>query len=267
MHRHEIHQFLLDFFQSADCPIVKYDRGQFTVQLTVEMDKALMNRPFYWHYVEKTGRKPEPQQLTIITDFARNRGRRGEWIHFGSPRLHQIFRLAKTYGSFIRMYENRPGTAKFHTPLVPWLALNLKISLICDKKMDRLRYFGLNLIDGRLIEPFQKRIEEEGIALSNKMPDFAFTFSPLITPKSGIRRIEKYVEQELAMDDWSWAEKAQKRMAEDLALLEAFYKETEEKPEIYFKEREAIIEQYEPRVAVEIINGGLFYLSRGRFSA
>ena len=30
-----------------------------TVQLTIEMDKELMNRPFYWHYLEKTGGRPK----------------------------------------------------------------------------------------------------------------------------------------------------------------------------------------------------------------
>ena len=39
-----------------------------TVQLTIELDKELMNRPFYWHYLEKTGGVPNPMKLTFITD-------------------------------------------------------------------------------------------------------------------------------------------------------------------------------------------------------
>ncbi len=27
-----------------------------------------MNRPFYWHYLEKTGGIPNPMSLTLITD-------------------------------------------------------------------------------------------------------------------------------------------------------------------------------------------------------
>ncbi|MDI5788447.1 YqhG family protein [Bacillus licheniformis] len=33
-----------------------------TVQLTVEVDKQIMNRPFYWHWLEKTGGEPNPMK-------------------------------------------------------------------------------------------------------------------------------------------------------------------------------------------------------------
>ena len=62
-----------------------------TVQLTIELDKELMNRPFYWHYLEKTGGVPNPDRLTFITDSQNAPTNiKGETIHFGSPRLHQM---------------------------------------------------------------------------------------------------------------------------------------------------------------------------------
>ena len=77
-----------------------------TVQLTIELDKELMNRPFYWHYLEKTGGVPNPCSLTLITDpDTVPENIKGETIHFGSPRLHQIFQSTKNLASYIRLYE------------------------------------------------------------------------------------------------------------------------------------------------------------------
>lgn len=68
MEQHDIHTFLLRFFKANQCSILEESAGHMTVQLTIEMDKLIMNRPFYWHWLEKTGGVPEPRQLTLITD-------------------------------------------------------------------------------------------------------------------------------------------------------------------------------------------------------
>ena len=49
MEQREIHTFLLRFFQANQCDILEESAGHLTVQLTIEMDKLIMNRPFYWH--------------------------------------------------------------------------------------------------------------------------------------------------------------------------------------------------------------------------
>jgi len=64
----EIHEFLVRFFQANGCELIANEDGWLTVQLTVDLDKELMNRPFYWHYLEKTGGTPNPAKLTFITD-------------------------------------------------------------------------------------------------------------------------------------------------------------------------------------------------------
>lgn len=44
MRQQEVHQFLLRFFEANHCPITEHGPGFMTVQLTVEMDKQIMNR-------------------------------------------------------------------------------------------------------------------------------------------------------------------------------------------------------------------------------
>lgn len=59
----QIDSFLKRFFTANQCDITEEQNGKMSVQLTVEMDKALMNRPFYWQYVETTGKVGEPKKL------------------------------------------------------------------------------------------------------------------------------------------------------------------------------------------------------------
>ncbi|MCI3987647.1 YqhG family protein, partial [Bacillus vallismortis] len=82
----EVHDFLLSFFQSNSCPIVDQGSGYMTVQLTVEMDKQIMHRPFYWHWREKTGGDPKPMKINFITDKeTAPKDLDGEFIYFGAP--------------------------------------------------------------------------------------------------------------------------------------------------------------------------------------
>lgn len=260
MQQQEIHKFLERYFIANDCQITENQAGYMNVQLTIDLDKELMNRPFYWHYLEKTGGVPNPMNLTLISDPDRAPDHvKGESIHFGSPRLHQIFQSTKKLASFIRLYEKSSTLNKEqHTPLKPWLGLNVKISYQCDRKKDVFHSIGLQLINGQIAEHFHDQLL--GIDLTPKIPDYSFTLSPLIMPKSGLLRIESYLKKRIETEDHSWADEARKRWNKDLDLLEHFYRESDDKSDSYEVEKKALKEQYEPKIKISIINGGLFYL-------
>ncbi len=260
MQQQEIHQFFERYFQANDCAIIQNEPGYLTVQLTAELDKELMNRPFYWHYLEKTGGIPNPMRLTLITNPQKApKDLKGESIHFGSPRLHQVFTSTKNLAGYIRLYEKGEQAAHKHTPLKPWLGINVRISYQCDRKRDVFKSIGLQLINGRMVEDFHENLLK--LALTRKIPDYSFTISPLIMPKSGMMRIERFLKDEIKKEDHTWAEEAKKRWEKDLTLLEHFYEDIEEKGEIYETEKAALKEQYEPKISISVINGGLFYLT------
>lgn len=261
MRQPEIHHFLERYFIANGCEIIEQTDYQLAVQLTVELDKLLMNRPFYWHYLKKTGGVPQPMRLSLITDHHQAPPKtEGEQIYFGSPRLHHIFQSTKKLGGFIRLYEASPSQGKKkQTALYPWLGLNLKVSYICDQKKDVLLSVGLQLIHGQMITDFHTRLL--GISLTPKIPDYSFTISPLIMPKSGLLRIENYLRKKLEAEEHTWAIKARERWQKDRKLLEHFYEDVEEKGESYENEKMALKEQYEPKISVSIVNGGLFYLT------
>lgn len=260
MQQRDIHDFLIRYFKTNDCTIIKNERSYIEVQLTVELDKELMNRPFYWHYLEKTGGNPQPMKLTLITDQNNVPDHvRGEAIHFGSPRLHQIFESTKKLASYIRMYQH-VNKENGSLPLHPWLVLNTKISYQCDRKKDIIISLGLNLINGMIIDRFHNRLQS--IPLTPKIPDYTFTLSPLIKPKSGLNRLENIIRQTVNNDEHSWAIEAKERQKLDMDLLNHFYEGMEEKPDCYELEKQALKDQYEPQIHVNIINGGLFYLTQ-----
>ncbi|WP_449536926.1 YqhG family protein [Ferdinandcohnia sp. Marseille-Q9671] len=259
MQQQEIVNFLEKYFVSNNCEILEKQPGHMTVQLTVDIDKQLMNRPFYWTYVEKTGGTPNPMKLTLITDRDKTPDNiKGDFIHFGAPRLHQIFESSKKLASYIRLYQQTTPGMQGNTPLFPWLGLNVKVSYKCDRKRDVLMSLGIQLINGMIIEDFQEKLER--LPLTPKIPDLTYTMSPLVKPQSGVSRLQQYIRGFVKTQDHLWADEARKRWDEDLALLNAFYEGIEEKPESYEIEKEALRDQYEPKVLVEIINGGLFYL-------
>lgn len=259
MQQQEIHKFLLNYFMANECPIVTNHTGYLDVQLTIEMDKELMNRPFYWHYLEKTGGIPNPMRLTLITNQkAAPENLKGETIHFGSPRLHQIFESTKNLARYIRLYENH-GNSAVQTPLLPWLCMNVKISYQCDRKRDIFKSIGLQLINGKMVEDFHNYLLK--ISLTPKIPDYSFTLSPLVKPKSGMVRIENYLKSVIENDDHTWADEAKIRWEKDLELLNHFYEDIEDENESYETEKQALKDQYEPRIHISFINGGLFYLT------
>ncbi|MFE8695464.1 YqhG family protein [Cytobacillus sp. FJAT-53684] len=260
MQQQEIHHFLERYFHANNCSITESGPGYMIVQLTIELDKKLMNRPFYWHYLEKTGGVPNPMQLTLITDpLAAPKNLKGEVLHFGSPRLHQIFESTRELAGYIRLYEKQKNTVGKQTPLHPWLGLNVRISYQCDRKRDIFRSIGLQLLNGQMLDGFHDKLLK--LELTPKIPDYSFTLSPLIMPKSGILRIQHFFQNEIKKEDHQWADEAIKRWQKDLHLLEHFYEEAEEKEESYEIEKIALKEQYEPKINISIVNGGLFYLT------
>lgn len=265
MRQEAIHNYLETYFRASGCDILETRPHFLKVKLTVDLDKQLMNRPFYWHYVEKLGNQPETATLTLKTAF---NGDEGEIIHFGSPRLHQIFQSTKEMARYIRLYENVHATDK-KTALEPWLCVNTKVSYCCDIKKDMLLSLGLNLLNGTILRDFHDSLLK--LDLTPKIPDFCYTMSPIIKPISGLKRLEAIIEQLLGEEEHKWAEAAHKRWNNDLDLLNRFYQAATEEEvdeqsfqQNYENEKEALRSQYEPHINVSIINGGVFYLKQGR---
>lgn len=259
MYPHQIHTYVRQFFKENNCPILYENDHLLQVQLTIDMDKRIMNRPFYWKYLESINGEPNPAKLTLITNKNRLVGAvDGEVLHFGSPRLNQIFQATKEQGSFVQMYETVNAQSEVKTILTPWLGVNYKITYSSDRTKEKLYSLGINLMNGQVIDGFQETIQQRELGTS--ISPYTFHLPYTIKPTRAIERLDLVVDNLIQQDDHTWVEEAKKRLRRDLNVLDYFYNEVDEKPECYEREKKAIEEQYETIIKIDIVNGGLFYL-------
>ena len=59
--------------------------------------------------------------------------------------------------------------------------------------------------------------------------------------------------------------RCEKALGKGFKAFEHFYEKDEEKNESYETEKKALQEQYEPKITISFINGGLFYLTEKAF--
>lgn len=258
MHAQEIHTFLHRFFQENKCEVLHGNEYYLTVQLTIDMDKKIMNRPFYWRYIESVNETPNPAQLTLITDIRKmQNGIKGEVIHLGSPRLHQLFRVTKEMGQFVKMYE-KVTKEEEQIVLTPWLGINYKVSFISHQTKEMIHSIGINLMTGAVVKEFQESILAR--SLTQQYSNHVFHLPYTITPVRAIDRLDKIIDQLIDLEDRSWIEEANRRWKKDQAVLDYFYEGQSVKPMSYEVEKQAMEERFKPIIKVEIVNGGLFYL-------
>ncbi|HEY8342007.1 MAG TPA: YqhG family protein [Calditerricola sp.] len=269
MDRAQVTAFVRRYIATMGGEILEETPSYIRVRLTPDMDKDLMNRPFYWSYVEQFGLEPVPAVLTLVFDPDRPPpDGRGEPIAFGSLRLTQIFRSAQKRGRFVRLYEaptvgegggpDRPEAIR----LVPHLAINYRVSFLCDRKKERLVPLGVNLETGHVVEDFYPRIAAR--PFTPVMPPGAVLAPGHLTLEAAVERAEATVAAAIAAEDDSWARDALARLAEEQALLRAYYGETptEEQRGELAQRLDELKALFTPRIAVDVVNAGLFFLSR-----
>lgn len=258
MYPKQVHEYLLKFFQENNCKILNSNDQYITVQLTVDMDKKIMNRPFHWQYLESINGVPDPAQLTLITEQNKmDEGIKGEVVHFGSPRLSQVFQVTKELGAFVQMYEKVKSLGP-RPILTPWLGANYKVSYYSDQTKEMLYSLGINLMKGSIINNFHELLCQ--LELVSDASGDAFHLPYIIKPLRALERLDSTIENIIQQEDHAWAEEAEYRWKKAQNILDHFYEGVADKPECYEMEKKAIEEQYKTRIKIEIINGGLFYL-------
>ncbi|MDQ0337677.1 hypothetical protein J2S00_000447 [Caldalkalibacillus uzonensis] len=255
----ELYRYVEQYVQAQECTIIDKGPAHLTVQLSVQADKDIMERHYYWMFVERTGAEPEPMTITFCFDpeqMPDNTGSRTELIHFGCWRLHQIFQSCQKHGQFIRLYEEVSQSSSTRG-LTPWICINYKISFISDQKKDLFYPLGFNLINGEIMAPFDQVLDQ--YRLTPKIPDYHFTITPIFSLKSALKRIEMYLHDYLDCLDKTWAQEANARLDNEAQLIRTFFQQSHHEEEVLQRRLEEI-EEYRPKIEVIPINMGLFYL-------
>ncbi|CQR46830.1 Bacterial protein YqhG of unknown function [Paraliobacillus sp. PM-2] len=256
-----LHKFLNTFFNENQCQVEQQTNEDLTIQLSPELDEQLMNRPFYWQYMKKMGLEGEPSRLylTVNPNKKDEDENKYEFIHFGSPRLQQIIQILLSKGKYVKLYQSIITTQ--HTPLIPWLVLNIKISYIGKDKKEVLKSIGINMVNGAIINEFIHAIRD--IQWGVKISDFCYTLTPLIQVKHSYQRIMQLVEEMLQQETHEWAATSWGKMEKEKNLLKQFYQSEEDSYQNHYqKELEAIESIYQPKIDISIVNGGMFFITQ-----
>lgn len=277
-----VREYVEKYLELHQCEVIDKNSGYTQVKLSVDVDKDLTNRPYYWTFVERTGTEPETLTLNFIFDSEQtDKTIRGEEIRFGSERLKQIFHSAKNRGRMVRLYQqyHHLKNNKKHSPAVqplsPWLGVNYKVEFLSDQKKDKLISVGMNLATGEMKENFYEMLRN--INLGPVLPPNVSTIPSFLNIREATLQLEEWILHEIKKEDFDWVYKANERLKEEINQLEAYYlieeiqteendEEKKQETEAKLVEKESRIDeakwQYSPRVEVKPINFGLFYLDQ-----
>lgn len=269
MNQKEARDYVIRYLDAMQCDIVNSSPGHVQVRLSEKADRDLVNRPFYWSYVEKLGIEPQPVALSLIFDPEQSPPDvKGERVNPGSTRLQQIFQSACKHGRFVRLYEDSPLNLinpRGSRPYVPWLGINYKIEWTCDQLRSEILSLGIQLLDGTIHDNFYAKISS--LEWTPRLPIHRFLTNPQLTIEEAVSELEFYVQGYLDQVDESWAREAETRMQDELELLDQYYREkpsrvSEEEFQDEYKRRVRETKwQFQPRVQVNVVNAGLFYMA------
>lgn len=302
MNAKQIHRFVHRYLEATNCSIIEKSPYHFTVKLSPAADRELTNRPYYWGFIDRLNETPETMSFKFITDpdkyeeaaieqpapsslqqqsdavFERAYGIfpkpvmrvPQEYLHYGSSRLDQLFSSTKNNGSFVYLFQETDARTLHpfsSRPYTVWLGVNYLVEYCCDRKREEIHSLGISLVTGHCIEQFHQKLE--GHRFSPRIPPNMHIAKNGISYSRALAIAEQTIERKLKTHDFSWAEKAQQRLADELMRVKTYYEpmiknadhESKAALEEQFAKREEEIRwQYEPRITASVINCGLFHL-------
>jgi|GEM_PF-374415 len=195
-------------------------------------------------------------------------------VTLGSRRLEQLFDIVLQKGRFVRLFEEPflfPSTPRTTLVYDTWFCVNYKVELACDRKRSEIHSLAMQLNTGEIREHFHKQLLTK--SLSPKLPANLHILPDLIPLHKAMNELEAHLERIVARYDHSWAAEANEQHLFELRRVEAYYDglllgaEPEQRPQIEAQCRNRLQEidwQYKPRIAVSVINCGMFHLSAAR---
>ncbi len=301
----QVQQHVMTYLEVTDCQVIEKSPFHVTVKLSPQADKQLTNRPYYWGFVERTGVDPETLSYTFVFDPERytvpdvpaapvpngmpqdsilsryfgvappipriGPGRiQREDVNYGSRRLQQIWDVARQEGSYVYLFE-QPGDlqrrALFSAAYEPWLAVCFKVEMTCDVKKEQLHFMGISLLSGLITDDFRHLLV--GKTLSPRLPENIHINPAELSITKAAEILQSHLTSMLSQLDYGWADQAQVRLKDELAIIDAYYENMMNEPEEekndhireqYNRRRSEMTWQYEPKVNVSAITCGLFHL-------
>jgi hypothetical protein len=268
MNSRQIQDFCRRFFTATGCRILHEESDFLQVELTIEIDKELTDRPYYWLWVEATGEEVKPSILNLA--FSADKQVEGiesaELVALGSFRLNRLFESARKRGQFTCQYQwVQEGE------LEPYLLISGRMSFLADRRRDEILSYGINMIDGTTVPHFFPQILD--LPLSSHPSDGCRLLNPRLSYRDAWERFKETTAGEIGARNHEWAEEAKRHLKQEIEQLETYYQslliDREEEAAVITAEKELRLAElkwrYQPRVEFVPFHIGVFYLKSGEW--
>lgn len=197
--------------------------------------------------------------VTFITAEEKREQVKGEWIHFGSPRLDQIFKIIQQEGAYTVLYEDCQSNETMKTALHPWLVCNIRVKYRGYQSKDELVSVGIRLIDGTM--RFQMMDEMEHKNFVSAVPNFCFTLPKIISDERAVERVTEELKQRIKQKSSDFVNKSHKLYEREMNMLNKLIIDDDKDDADHQRAKDQIFERLYPQVDLEWINLGCFYVS------
>ncbi|RPF55643.1 YqhG family protein [Aquisalibacillus elongatus] len=257
MNQAEIHEFLIDFFYKRKATIEYNEQGILKVKLTEELDKRLMNRPFYWQYVKKLGYQGDPMTVTFISD-ENKKEEKGEWIHYGSPRLEQLFQVIREEGQYTELYQSANSNKR--QALHPWLICNLIVRYQGAYTHEEPVSIGVYLINGTMRFKMMDEIMNKDFLTT--IPDFCYKIPPIISKNRAIKMINQELSDRIKTKSKTFEQESIELYEKEINMTnQLFQGRDEEDGTLKQNIEQQIQDRLYPKVHLNLVNYGVFYMT------
>ncbi|WP_422657623.1 YqhG family protein [Paenibacillus sp. EC2-1] len=305
----EVQQHFMAYLEATECTVIEKSPEHVTVKLSPQADKMLTNRPYYWGFVERTGAPAETLSFSFVfdppkyderllkqTELSPTKPQAGaqdpllsryygsapilpvigpgriqrEDILYGSRRLAQIWDASREEGNYMFMFEQPadPQRPKARSaPYEQWLGICFKAEFSCDLKREELHFLGISLSRKTIVENFPAHLD--GRNLTPRLPENVHVRPAAVTLSQAASMLEDHLINKLSKLDYSWAEQAKVRLAEELAIVDSYYQDLLNEPDEekksaiqqqYQSRRSEMEWQYSPKVSLSAITCGMYHL-------
>lgn len=243
-HKETVIDWLQIYFTQHGCQVKQQDKLH-QIVLTRKLDEQLMNRPFYWKYMDMTGNEGIPS--TISYHFNDNEMNEN-YMHFGHPlRMKILAHISETqqyYTGFEQIDTSR------QVMLHPFFFMNLMIRFEGKHVREEMMSIGINLINGTIIPQFMERLMH--VPLEHTISPFCYTVKPIISMQRAADNIHEAVYKHIEQLPHQWAIDSYREIV--LADLQA------NKVQPLNSNLKQIEQILSPTISFNIISGGTIYI-------
>ncbi|WP_404403770.1 YqhG family protein [Jeotgalibacillus malaysiensis] len=188
----EKYRLVIEYLKSLGA-IVTESSGKAAVQLTEQLDRKFMNRPFYWHYRDALHQPGDPLHIIITDSTGAEMHKDVIQIYPDHPIFQSIFHSAQIENRFYTAYENTEALRE----LFPWMTIDLTAEAVPPGSAS-IRFNGrMSLMTGRMVMSNLNTLED---ILTADRPNGSILRPHKIPYETSLNRLnhqlEKYIEDQ-----------------------------------------------------------------------